>query len=110
MQAQCEEVGIAIKTNIAPVKDSLDIKETSLFCIQSSSYLEDHLHIKEIQVESAHRVIKHTVIITLVPILSAIQGTLTLLDLLFESSLHSIDASVNMIAYILWCYLVNLHA
>src|SRR5690625_5223670 len=108
MQAQDEEVGIAIKANIAPVKDSLDIKETSLFCIQSSSYLEDHLHIKEIQVESAHRVIKHTVIITLVPILSAIQGTLTLLDLVLESALHSIDAAVNMVAYSPGGLLVNL--
>src|SRR5690625_548310 len=108
MQAQDEEVGLAIKANIAPVKDSLDIKETSLFCIQSSSYLEDHLHIKEIQLESAHRVIKHTVIITLVPILSAIQGTLTLLDLVLESALHSIDAAVNMMAYSPGGLLVNL--
>src|SRR5690625_87144 len=99
MQAQDEEVGIAIKTNIAPAKDSLDIKETSLFCIQSSSYLEDHLHIKEIQVESAHVEIKEAVLLTLEPILSAIQITLTLTDLVLATALHSIDTAVNMMAY-----------
>lgn len=61
--------------------------------------MEDHLKIKENQVELAHEEIKSVVSLALIPILSAIQGTLTLMDMALATALHSIDAAVNITAY-----------
>lgn len=94
-----ETLGIAIATNTLPPEERKQIPEAPTFCIQSSTYLEDKLRIKDIQVEIAHNQIKSVVTSVLTPILMGVKGIMSSVELGLEAIEFAINTTVNMVAY-----------
>lgn len=94
-----QDLGIAIATNTLPVEDKKELQETSQFQIERSDYLEGNLQFKEVIVSSAHYTIKQVASALISPILSAMNGFFTGLELALETALFTINTTVNVIAY-----------
>lgn len=92
-------LGIAIATNALPPEERKQIPEAPNFCIQSSTYLDDKLRIKDIQVEKAHDHISSVVTSILTPILKDAKKIMSSVEFGLESIVISIDTVVNIVAY-----------